>query len=62
MGNVKCFFSERKEGDEIEDCLVVFFFFSLAAVVTKLGLSFRWPNLKWVSCHGTLYENLVKTL
>lgn len=61
MGNLKCFFSERKEGDEIEDCLVVVFF-SLAPVVTKLGLSFRWPNLKWLRCHGTLYENLVKTL
>jgi len=60
MGNVKCFSFERKEGEEIvEDCLG---FLSLAPVDTKLELSFKWPNLKWVSSHGTLYENLVKTL
>lgn len=61
MGSVKCFFSERKEGEEIEDdCLVGVF--CLAPVVTKFGLSFRWPNLKWISSHGTLYENCIKTL
>lgn len=51
MENVKCVFSERKEKEIVEDGLFGFF---LAPVDTKLGLSFRWPDTKWIHSRGTL--------
>lgn len=61
MDNVKCFLSEKKEKRNSRR-LVGCSFFLLAAVDTKLALSFIWPNWKWIRSRGTLYENLVKTL
>lgn len=50
MENVKCVFSERKEKEIVEDGWFVF----LAPVDTKLGLSSRWPDTKWIHSRGTL--------
>lgn len=56
MGDTPCFLPERKEGEEIEEDW--WGFFPVAAVVTEIGLSSRWPSLKWISSRGTWSKTL----